>query len=206
MIVDEKKQHQAYSESAVRGELARRLSWAPIRVLSIVTGIFLVRGIVSLILRYCLALKRMVTVDVQGSSVLLDVEWSILGRRFRRVRTEAPIGDVPAMRLENRQHYLYLLVGFGALAIGAWIGIQWFVDGLRAGYPHLALVGAGVVVLGVLIDLGLYLFVPSGPGRSRLVMPMGPWKMRVTGVDPDAAEQFFKAVRAARENTSQLPR
>ncbi|MCP4604279.1 MAG: hypothetical protein GY847_27790 [Proteobacteria bacterium] len=206
MMADEKKLDQAYSESAVQGELAQRLSWAPIRVLSIVTGVFLVRGIISLILRYCLALKRRVTVDVQGSFLLLDVEWSILGKCFRRVRTEAPIGDVPAMQLENRQRYLYLLVGSGALAIGAWLGIQWFVDGLRAGYPYLALLGAGVVVLGVLIDLGLYLFVPSGPGRSRLVLAMGPWKMRVTGIEPGAAEQFFKAVHAARENTSQLTR
>ena len=85
------------------------------------------------------------------------------------------------------------------MAIGAWIGIQWFVDGLRAGYPYLALVGAGVVLAGIVIDLGLYFFVPGGEGRSRLTVAMGPWKMRLTGVDAAAAQRLLDAVRASWE-------
>ena len=46
---------------------------------------------------------------------------------------------------ENRQRYLYLLVGFGFLVVGTLVGMQWFLDGLRAGYPYLVLLGAGII-------------------------------------------------------------
>ncbi len=184
------------SEKEVKGELTRRLTWAPLRALAILTGFFLLRGLASLVGRYCLTLRRRARIAVSGSSLVVDVEWSILGKSFRQIKIEAPIVDIRAIQMENRQRYLYLLFGFSALAVGAWLGIQWFVDGLRAGYPYLALIGAGVVVAGIAIDLGLYLFVPRGPGRSRLSVALGPWKMRISGVDDVAAEQLLADVRA----------
>ncbi len=183
------------STTQVQGELTRRLAWLPLRVLAIATGLFLIRGLFTLAVRYCLAFKRRATLTVQNSSLILEVEWSMLGKHFRHSTIQAPINDINAVQLENRQRYLYLLVGFGALAIGTWFGIQWFVDGLRAGYPYLALVGAIVVVAGILIDLGLYLLVPQGPGRSRLTIAMGPWKVRISGVEQRAADRFFDEVR-----------
>ncbi len=177
---------------AVRGELARRLSYVPFRVLSILTGFFLLRGLVSLVLRYGFVLRRYVTITVEGSSLVLDTEWLILGKPFRQTRTIAPIPH--AVRLENRQRYIHLLIGFGALAVGTWLGIQWFVDGLRAGYPYLALVGAIVICLGIGVDLFLYMLVPAGKGRSRLVLAMGPWTMRVCGVEHGAAQRFLDRV------------
>ena len=78
------------------------------------------------------------------------------------------------------------------VAVSTWIGIQWFVDGLRAGYPYLAMVGAAVIAVGIAVDLILYLFVPAGGGRSLLVLAMGPWTMRVCGVEYDAAKRFLE--------------
>jgi hypothetical protein len=194
MIAAKQEDNKSEEEVAIRGELARRLIYAPFRVLSIVTGFFLLRGLVSLVVRYCFILRRYVTLTVEGSSLVVNMEWSILGRRFRHIRTVAPISQMPAVRLENRQRYVHLLIGFGALAIGTWVGIQWFVDGLRAGYPYLALVGAGVVVLGIAVDLFLYILVPAGKGRSLLLLAMGPWTMRVSGVEHDAARRFLDRV------------
>jgi hypothetical protein len=194
MMVDQHEGNKSREKVAIRGEMARRLSYAPFRVISILTGFFLLRGLVSLIVRYCFVLRKYVTITVEDSSLVLDAEWSILGKRFRQVRTMAPIPQVRALRVENRQRYIYLLIGFGALAIGTWIGLQLFVDGLRAGYPYLALVGAGVVILGIAVDLFLYLFVPAGEGRSLLVVAMGPWTMRVCGVEYDAARRFLDRV------------
>ncbi|MCP4198546.1 MAG: hypothetical protein GY762_15480 [Proteobacteria bacterium] len=193
-MADKQEGNNSQEEAAIRGEMARRLSYAPFRVLSIVTGFFLLRGLVSLIARYCFVLRRHVTITVEGLSLVLETEWSILGRRFRQVRTMAPISQVRALRVENRQRYMHLLIGFGALAIGTWVGIQLFVDGLRAGYPYLALVGAGVVILGIAVDLFLYFFVPAGEGRSLLVLAMGPWTMRVCGVEYDAVRRFVDRV------------
>jgi hypothetical protein len=194
VIADKQDGNGSQEIVAVRGELARRLSYVPFRVLSIVTGFFLLRGLVSLVVRYFFVLRRYVTITIEGPSLVLDTEWSILGKRFRQIRTIAPIPQVQAVRFENRQRYIYLLIGFGALAVGTWLGIQWFVDGLRAGYPYLALVGAVVVGLGIAVDLFLYILVPAGKGRNLLVLAMGPWTMRVCGVEYGAARRFLDRV------------
>jgi hypothetical protein len=182
--------------AAVSGELTRRPLFAPLRVLLLVTGIAFLRGLLALIGRYCLWLRRRATLALEDGTLVLDVEWSILGRRFRHTTTRAPLRELGAVRYENRQRYLYLLVGFGALAVGTWVGIQWFVDGLRAGYPYLALVGAGIVALGVVIDLLLYLFVPEGAGSSRLVVVLGPWIHTLSGAETSDTERLLAAVSA----------
>jgi hypothetical protein len=173
------------------------LAWAPLRVLAVITGFALVRGILALIARYLLVFRRRATATVDGKFLILEVDWSILGRKIRSTRTVAPIGELDAARFENRRLYVHLLIGFGCLAVGVWIGIQWLVDGLRAGYPHLALLGAGVVAAGVLIDLLVYLVIPEGKGRSRVVLAQGPWRTRLAGVDSGEAQRFLDAVRAA---------
>jgi hypothetical protein len=188
----------------VRGEMVNRAAWAPLRVLAIVTGLFLVRGILALFGRYCLGLRRRACAQVEGRTLVLAVEWSILGKKIKETRTIAPITDLKAVRLENRQRYLHLLIGFGALVTSAWIGIQWFVNGLRAGYPYLALVGAGIVAAGVLIDLFLYFVVPSANGSSRILIALGPWEVRLAGVDPDKASAFVAQMQSAFEKNTKL--
>ncbi len=180
----------------IEGEIVRRLSWAPIRVIAVISGLILVRGVLVLLARYCLGLRRRATAVLAGSSLVLEVEWSILGRRVKREKTIAPLGDLRAVRLERRQRYLNLLVGFGALAVSTWLGVHWLLDGLRAGYPYLALIGAGVVLVGIVIDLILYFVVPAGKGSSRLLLALGPWKVGVAGVQRDRAEYFLAQFEA----------
>jgi hypothetical protein len=181
----------------LEGELSRRLTPTLFRVISIVTGFFFIRAVGSVVLRYCLTFRRRAKVSCEGKTLVLDVHWSIFGKSFRHTKTVTQISDIPVVQLENRQRYVHLLVGFGFLVVGALVGIQWFVDGLRAGYPYLALVGAGIVLGGTLINLSLYLLVPKGSGKSRLVLAMGPWTMRVCGVEHQAAERLLDVVRSA---------
>ncbi len=176
------------------GEVTRMPTWKPIRIFLIVTGLILVRNTFALIARYCLGLRGKATVSIKDNTIILAVEWTLLGRRFRRTKTAAPVRDVAAVRFENRQRYLYLLVGIGALVVGTLVGTQWFLDGLRAGYPYLVLVGAGVVAAGIAVDLLLYIFIPNGEGRSHLILALGPWTVRIIGVSPVRAEAFLRAV------------
>jgi len=179
----------------ISGEIARRLAWAPIRVLAVITGLALVRCLLSLAGRYLLALRREADAFVEDGSIVLDARWSIAGKGFRRSRTVAPLSDLRAARFENRMRYVQLVVGFGCLAVGTWLGIQWLVEGLGAGYPYLALLGAGVVAAGVALDLAMYLLIPAGKGRGRVVLAMGPWTIRLRGVDDADGERFLDAVR-----------
>ena len=95
---------------------------------------------------------------------------------------------------EDRMRYLYLLVGFGFLCTGIWVGIQFLVDGLNAGYPFLTLIGAGIVLAGVGIDLGLHLFFPRGNGRQRMTLQLGKWQIRLCGLNAADVERFVAAV------------
>jgi hypothetical protein len=183
--------------TSVEGHLARRLSWAPFRVLAVVTGFALLRGLLALVARYALMLRRRARATVADGTIALEVEWSIMGRGFRRTRTVAPIASIDAARFENRRRYVHLLIGFGFLAAGTWVGIQYLVDGLRAGFPFLALVGAGIVLAGIAVDLLLYAVVPEGKGRARIVLAMGPWLMRIAGVPGEDGERFIESVRGA---------
>ncbi len=193
-MVDTPQNGNDFGEAEVQGELTTRLGWMPIRVLAVVTGLFLIRGIWVILARYSLGLRRRATVTLKGNEIILLSEWSILGRGFLKNRTITAVENVEAAYIESRQRYLYLLFGWGGLAIGTWVGIQWFVDGLRAGYPYLALVGAAVVAAGVVIDLGMYLLVPMGAGHSRLVLAIGPFKARICGVVYSDAEHFLDAM------------
>jgi hypothetical protein len=179
----------------ITGQLVRRLAWAPVRVLAVITGLIVIRGILGLVVRYLLVLRRRATATVEDGTLTLDVEWTLFGRTIRRTRTAAPISDLEAAQFENRRLYVHLLIGFGCLVLGVWLGIQWLVDGLRAGYPYLALIGAGIVAAGIVIDLVLYLLVPETRGRNRVVLAMGPWKLTLAGVDAADGERFVEAVK-----------
>lgn len=182
------------NENKLTGEISRRLLWAPFRALTILSGLVFLRGIFVLIVRFCLFFRRKAVLSAQKGFIILDEEWWFLGQKIRTSSTEFPLHDIAAVRYENRQRYLYLLVGFGSLAVGTWLGIHWFVDGLRAGYPNLALVGAGVILAGVAIDVVLYLFYPKGQGKKVVTLAMGPWAFRLSGVDPKAASQFLENI------------
>lgn len=196
---------QNHEATRVQGELSFRLSWGPLRALAILSGIYVVKGILAVIGRYALSIRRRATLELIQGKLVLDAEWTILGRPIRQVRTVSPAWDVDAVRFENRQRYLYLLVGFGALAVGTWLGIQWFVDGLRAGYPYLALVGAGVVAAGVVIDLVLYLLVPPGKGLTRLIVKQGPWFVRMSGVEREDVLRLVERLYASSNSKSMPP-
>jgi hypothetical protein len=79
--------------------------------------------------------------------------------------------------------------------VGFLIGMQWFLDGLRAGYPYLVSVGAAIIAAGIAIDAVVFLFIPKGTGRSHLVLALGPWIVRIVGVDTSRAERFLNAAQ-----------
>jgi hypothetical protein len=183
--------------TVLTGELQRRSAAAWIRAFSVLTGFILLRGLLVLIARYCMGLRRTATVSLSAGVLTVREEWFLFGRQFRTATTASPVTDMRSVRLENRRRYLYLLVGFGGLSLGVWVGVQFIVDGLNAGYPFLALIGAAVVAAGVILDALLYLFVPSKNGRSRIYLQLGRWNLLITGVDGQAAERLVATATAA---------
>lgn len=183
---------------SAEGEISRLPSFAPIRVILIATGLILIKNLLMLISRYLLALKGNANISIERKTLTITTEWSLLGRPIRRSVTTAPLEKVAAVRFENRQRYLYLLVGIGCLVVGALLGAQWFLNGLRAGYPYLTLLGAFFVLAGIAVDLVLYIYYPfRRRGRSYLILSIGPWKIRLRGVRAKDAERVIEAVHTA---------
>ena len=188
-------------EPTISGEIVKTPSSALLRVLATVTGLLLVKAVFLIIVRYLLAFRSRGSAAIRGNLITVTEEWFLFGRSIRRRVTTAPIRDIAAVRFENRQRYLYLVVGFGCLVAGTLMGAQWFLDGLRAGYPYLTLVGASTVLAGVAADLALYLFYPFKGGRSHLTIVQGPWLMRFRGVETGAAEKLIEQLHRAWSST-----
>lgn len=188
---------QSQDVFSVDGEVSRTPAHPVIRVLLTVTGLLLVRGVFRLLVRYCLGFKGAATVFVSGNLLKIDTQWTFWGKKVHQSTAVSPLSRLNAVRFENRQRYFYLTVGFGALVAGGFVGMQWFLDGLHAGYPYLTAAGALIVATGVAADILLYLFVPSKKGRSRLILATGPWMLCLAGVNTDAAEQLILKAQAA---------
>jgi hypothetical protein len=188
---------QSQDMFSVNGEVSRMPAHPVIRVLLTVTGLLLVCSVLRVFIRCCLGLKGVATVFVFGNLLKIETQWTFWGKKIRQSTDVAPLSRLNAVRFENRQRYFYLTVGFGALAVGGFVGMQWFLDGLRAGYPYLTAAGALIVAAGVATDIFLYLFVPSKEGRSRLILASGPWTICLAGVNADAAEQLILKAQAA---------
>jgi len=88
-------------------------------------------------------------------------------------------------------------VGAAFLTAGLLAGIHWLLDGLRAGYPYLALLGAGIILAGLGLDLLLFLLVPGSEGPRAILLETDTRHFRLEGVDIPASDQFVASVRAA---------
>jgi hypothetical protein len=98
---------------------------------------------------------------------------------------------------EQRAAFVHLAVGAAFLTTGLLAGIHWLLDGLRAGYPNLALLGAGIILAGLGLDLLLFLLVPGGNGPRAILLETDSRHFRLEGVDIPASDRFIASVRAA---------
>ncbi len=181
------------SSVVIHGELSQTPSQALIRILLTVTGLLLLRAVLILIIRYCMGIKGYAEIVISNTDICMSTKWTFWGKEIRTSKTISPIQSVNAVKLENRTRMLYLSVGFGALTVGTFIGMQWFLDGLHAGYPYLMAAGAIIIAAGVIVDAFLYLFVPGGIQKSNLIIVLGPWSVIVKGVPAEDAQNalFF---------------
>ena len=120
------------------------------------------------------------------------VEYFIFKTVAKSSLTTLRVSQIKNVTLENRFRHLHLIAGAGFLVAGLFAGIHWFLDGLGAGYPYLALIGAFVIALGVTLDLILFIFIPDAKGEASLVITTGTHIYRIAGVDRSKAESFVK--------------
>jgi hypothetical protein len=127
--------------------------------------------------------------------VKLDHQVEMFGRPVREGTRTMTLSAIAHAGRTTRFPAIHLLVGAVALALGVVVGGTAFVEGLRSGETILLLAGAGLVLLGGGLDLGLTVLWPARQGRVSVDVSTRPGRSAVlSGVDEDAANAFLDAL------------
>jgi hypothetical protein len=178
---------------AILGEMAPAPRGPVATALLAVTGILLLMHAARLFGKVALAYKKPAQVVLleDGDDGGVRVHWRVemLGRTLRDREVIVPRAGLVRAAREVRYPRLALYAGLLSLALGSYIGVSTFVDGVRTASPSLLASGIAVVGLGVALDFVLSSVWSSARGRCRvLFVPRDGAKLCVGGVDTQRAD------------------
>lgn len=157
------------------------------------TGLLFVVQAVRLVGRLAFAYKRPaeLTLSEDGG---IRVHWrlELLGRTLRDRDVLVPRTALVRATREVRYPRLALYAGLLALAVGSYVGVSAFTDGVRAASPSLLATGLVIVALGIALDFALSSIAPGARGQCRLlVVPRDGAKLCVGQVDARRADAIL---------------
>ncbi len=134
------------------------------------TGLLFFSRVAGLIGRVVLAYRSPaeITLSADGD---VRVRWrvEILGRTLRDRDVVIVRASLVSAAREVRFAGLSLYAGLLALALGSYVGVSAFVDGVRAASPSLLVAGLGIAAAGLALDFVLSCVVPAAGGRCRML-------------------------------------
>jgi hypothetical protein len=164
-----------------------------------ISGLLFATHAVRLVARLALAYRRPAEVSLSEAGVRVKTRTELLGRTLReREHVVLRSGLVRVIR-EVRFPRAAFYAGLLALALGSYIGVRAFADGVRAASPSLLIVGLLIVSLGIAADFVLGTLLPGSRGRCRIafVSRTGP-VLCVGDVDVRRADDALKRSLARR--------
>jgi len=177
------------SEVIAKGELVAPPRGPIALALLAVTGMLLVVGLARGAGRWLLRLRRQAEVRVTAEGVTIESKTVLFGRTLRETRVHIPIEGLSRAMREVRYPRLASYVGIGALVVGSYFGIRFFIDGARSGSPELLGFGLLLVLLGLAVDYALCNLLPRARGRCRLLfVPRKGRALAIADVDPRLAD------------------
>ena len=155
-------------EVRLEGELVAAPRGPVVTTILAFTGLLFAIHAVRLVAKLALAYKRPAEVSLSASGVRVKTRTEMLGRTLReREHVILKAGLVRVVR-EVRFPRAAFYAGLLALALGSYVGVRAFVDGVRSASPSLLVVGLLIVALGIGADFVLGTLVPGARGRCRL--------------------------------------
>jgi hypothetical protein len=157
------------------------------------TGILFVAHAARLVARVALAYKAPAEVAVAEDGGV-RVKWRIelLGRTLRDKDVLVPRPALVRATRDVRFSGLALYAGLLALAVGSYVGVAAFVDGVRSASPTLLAAGLAIVALGLGLDFVFACVVPGARGRCRVFfVPRRGEKLCVGGIDLRRADALL---------------
>lgn len=167
------------------------------------TGILFVVNAARLLGRWVLAYRRPAEMTLsEDGGVRVHWRTELLGRTLRDRSVVVPRTGLARATRDVRYPSIALYAGLLALAVGSWVGVAAFVDGVRAASPSLLAWGLAIVALGLAIDFALSSLAPGARGRCRLLLvPRDGSGLCIAGVDTARADAVL-----ARLSTGSPPR
>lgn len=184
-------------DGSLRGEVAPGPHDAVTLTFFALTGILFVARAARLAGRFIVRYRAPAELKIEDTGVTVKTRTELLGRTLRERETHIPKDALILVRREVRYPRLPLYAGLFALALGSYLGVSVFVDGVRAGSPDLLGLGALFFAIGVALDFALTHLIPATRGRCRvLLVPRKGRVVALTDLDPALADAAIQKLRA----------
>jgi hypothetical protein len=140
--------------AAIRGRLLKAPRGPFLTALSAFTGWMLLQHLISYVSRYVLGYRAQAELSVSERGIEIREQISMLGRKLRERTRLISLQTVRSLSREVRYARAGMYAGLAALALGSFIGMRLFVDGLRApGFSGpTMLLGLFIVLVGLGFD------------------------------------------------------
>lgn len=153
------------------------------------TGILFVMHAVRLVARVALAYRRPSEVVLSDAGVRVRTRTELLGRTMREHEHVIVRSGLVRVVREVRYPRAAFYAGLLALALGSYVGVRAFVDGVRAASPSLLLTGLIVIGIGIGADFALGSLLPGAKGRIRMAFVPRTGKVLCVGdIDANRAD------------------
>lgn len=195
----------------MNGRLTGELTGAPrgslTTVLVTISGIAFARGAARWFGRIALGYRRPANVQLDTRGLHISHKLELLGRTLDESETLVPLSNLASISRETRYARLGLYAGLLSLAIGTYLGVGLFVDGVRVpgGSPSLLGLGALFVVLGIVLDYGLSTAGSALRNTCRLVVtPRDGRSLCVEGLTADAVDAVLAGLAESLRQDSDI--
>jgi hypothetical protein len=179
------------------GRLATIPSGSARTAISAFTGWLLVRQVWSWMVRIVFAYRTFAEIRLTEKGLEVREHKSLLGRQFREKTSLIALRNVRHLTREIRYARSGTYAGLAALAMGSFLGMRLFVDGLRVPgmSGSLLWLGLAVVVGGLSLDFLLVNWLDAKRGQCRFVIiaDRGPG-LCLTGVESARVDAVLSAL------------
>lgn len=180
---------------AMKGELARTPRGPLATFLLAACGWLLAANVGRVLGRLALKYSRPAEVILTPRGVMVRGRTELMGKVLREHETMIPLEALARATREVRFPRMGTYAGLTALALGSYLGVSWFIDGVRAGSFSLIAVGMLVILGGIGLDFALASLIPGKKGKCRvLFVPKRGRAVCVAEVDTKAADTTMAAL------------
>lgn len=188
--------HDASDARRIEGELTYVPRSAFATAFLAFTGLLFAVSVLRIFGSIALSYKRPAEVFVTKSGVRVKSKTVLLGRTLREDEVQIARPSLVRASREIRYPRAGLYAGLFALAVGSYLGLSLFVDGIRSASPSLLLTGLVFVAAGIGLDFVLGSAISGARGRCRIAfVPTLGKNVCVSDVDPKSADRALALLR-----------